>query len=233
MQTNGLRHFIIKNYRQIRSPKCSKTLTPDPNEGEGVSMRIWEREGIRKGFTLAEILIVIGIIAVLAAVSLPIFTRNLEKSREAYDVITMRQAASAAIDIFYVGITDATSAASVGLRWWDNAGTDSDNAAGVYDPKTSKFLPYKSDQSPIKPYGRGTARDGGTTFTMGNSRGAYAPKEDYTKALIMVSIYPFGDNKHVEVYWKNATGSNHGKYVGGQNGNNGNDPKYSIRVTVQ
>ena len=37
----------------------------------------------RKGFTLAELLIVVAIIAVLVAVAIPIFGSQLEKSREA------------------------------------------------------------------------------------------------------------------------------------------------------
>ena len=35
-----------------------------------------------EGFTLAELLIVVAIIAVLVAISIPIFTSQLEKSRE-------------------------------------------------------------------------------------------------------------------------------------------------------
>ena len=35
----------------------------------------------RKGFTLAELLIVVAIIAVLVAIGIPIFTSQLEKSR--------------------------------------------------------------------------------------------------------------------------------------------------------
>ncbi len=37
----------------------------------------------KKGFTLAELLIVVAIIAVLVAISIPIFTSQLEKSRDA------------------------------------------------------------------------------------------------------------------------------------------------------
>ena len=37
----------------------------------------------RKGFTLAELLIAVAIIAVLVAVAIPIFGSQLEKSREA------------------------------------------------------------------------------------------------------------------------------------------------------
>ncbi len=45
-----------------------------------------------KGFTLAELLIVVAIIAVLVAIAIPIFTAQLEKSREATDVANTRSA---------------------------------------------------------------------------------------------------------------------------------------------
>lgn len=48
----------------------------------------------KKGFTLAEVLIVIAIIAVLVAVSVPIFTNQLEKAREAVDLSNVRSAYS-------------------------------------------------------------------------------------------------------------------------------------------
>lgn len=45
-----------------------------------------------KGFTLAELLIVVAIIAVLVAIGIPIFTSQLEKSREAVDLSDVRSA---------------------------------------------------------------------------------------------------------------------------------------------
>lgn len=44
----------------------------------------------RKGFTLAELLIAVAIIAVLVAVAIPIFGSQLEKSREAADLANVR-----------------------------------------------------------------------------------------------------------------------------------------------
>ncbi|MDD6880986.1 MAG: type II secretion system protein [Firmicutes bacterium] len=44
----------------------------------------------KKGFSLAELLIVVAIIAVLVAVAIPIFTSQLEKSREATDAANIR-----------------------------------------------------------------------------------------------------------------------------------------------
>ena len=46
----------------------------------------------KKGFTLAELLIVVAIIAVLVAISIPIFTSQLEKSRDAVTLSNLRAA---------------------------------------------------------------------------------------------------------------------------------------------
>ena len=46
----------------------------------------------KKGFTLAELLIVVAIIAVLVAIAIPVFTSQLEKSREATDLANVRSA---------------------------------------------------------------------------------------------------------------------------------------------
>ena len=46
----------------------------------------------KKGFTLAELLIVVAIIAVLVAIAIPVFTSQLEKSRESADAANIRAA---------------------------------------------------------------------------------------------------------------------------------------------
>ena len=51
-----------------------------------------KKQRAEKGFTLAELLIVVAIIAVLVAVSIPIFTTHLERSREATDLANVRSA---------------------------------------------------------------------------------------------------------------------------------------------
>ena len=48
----------------------------------------WEKR--TNGFTLAELLIVVAIIAVLVAIAIPIFTKQLEKARRAVDLQTAR-----------------------------------------------------------------------------------------------------------------------------------------------
>ncbi|MBQ6441123.1 MAG: prepilin-type N-terminal cleavage/methylation domain-containing protein [Lachnospiraceae bacterium] len=183
----------------------------------------------QKGFTLAELLIVVAIIAVLVAIAIPIFRKNLEKSREAYDIYTMRQAASAAIELYYAGVTNSASASAVGLSWWGTEGNANANAYGAYDP-SGKFYPSR-DALPAnaKKYGKGTTLDGGTTFVMGNSRGAYASNYDYTNAVVMVSIYPNAAKPYVLVYWKNNV-SGDTTYVGGQQSTS--IPKYSIQINI-
>lgn len=54
----------------------------------------------KKGFTLAELLIVVAIIAVLVAIAIPIFNNQLEKSRDTTDAANLRAAyAHAQIDL--------------------------------------------------------------------------------------------------------------------------------------
>lgn len=58
----------------------------------------------RKGFTLAELLIVVAIIAVLVAIAIPVFSNQLEKSRRAVDMHTARSIAS----VLTMAVNDGT-----------------------------------------------------------------------------------------------------------------------------
>lgn len=60
-----------------------------------------------RGFTLAELLIVVAIIGVLVAIAIPIFTSQLERSREAVDLSAVR---SAYAEVMMAAITGDTSA---------------------------------------------------------------------------------------------------------------------------
>lgn len=55
------------------------------------------------GFTLIEMLVVVGIIAVLVSVAVPVLNNQLESSREATDIANMRTARSVATAAFVAG----------------------------------------------------------------------------------------------------------------------------------
>ena len=67
----------------------------------------------KKGFTLAELLIVVAIIAVLVAIAIPIFTSQLEKARESTDIANIRD--------YYAEI--ATALVTGDLNYADNTAT--------------------------------------------------------------------------------------------------------------
>ena len=62
----------------------------------------------KKGFTLAELLVVVAIIGVLVAVSIPIFTSQLEKARDAVSVANIRAAYAEAQTAWLTGSGDGT-----------------------------------------------------------------------------------------------------------------------------
>lgn len=119
----------------------------------------------KKGFTLAELLIVVAIIAVLVVVSVPIFSSKLEKAREAADVANMRAAKAAAAALY---LSDEGSVSKDNPYYYD-----ADN--GV----------LKSKKDGIKGYGQGTATQGGITY------GDYYSDNKVCKGqIITVTIIP-------------------------------------------
>lgn len=63
----------------------------------------------KKGFTLAELLIVVAIIGVLVAISIPIFTSQLEKSRDAVTLSNIRAAYAEAQTAYLTESSDGTN----------------------------------------------------------------------------------------------------------------------------
>ena len=84
----------------------------------------------KKGFTLAELLIVVAIIAVLVAIAIPVFTAQLEKSREATDAANLR---SAYAEIVTAALTDPATDATitVSLKQQTTGWTTDPDVAGV------------------------------------------------------------------------------------------------------
>ena len=81
----------------------------------------------KKGFTLAELLIVVAIIGVLVAISIPIFTNQLEKAREATDAANIR---SAYAEVVAEALTNDTGSAEATVtlvqqkNGWQNSSND-------------------------------------------------------------------------------------------------------------
>lgn len=81
MIVNNPTHFIP----MMTDVRCFRERTKDMKN-------LMKTKVNKKGFTLAELLIVVAIIAVLVAISIPIFTSQLEKSRNATDEANVRSA---------------------------------------------------------------------------------------------------------------------------------------------
>ena len=83
-----------------------------------------------KGFTLAELLIVVAIIAVLVAIAIPVFTTQLEKAREATDISNIR---SLYAEVVAAGLADPanTHTGSVKMVQQVDGWVTTGNIAGV------------------------------------------------------------------------------------------------------
>ena len=79
----------------------------------------------KKGFTLAELLIVVAIIAVLVAISIPIFASQLEKSRDSVDEANIRAAYAELSAALISDDGTSTTPAALGLgSGWSGSLTD-------------------------------------------------------------------------------------------------------------
>ena len=145
----------------------------------------------KKGFTLAELLIVVAIIGVLVAISIPIFTTQLEKAREATDAANIR---SQYAEVMAEAITDGGDVngkdmyGAVELKQkkdeWQSTGLK-ENLEGVYGthivgeyPKAggTAWVEYKDDKV-ILHYEGGSRSTGGSAGGItgdGNTGGSSA-----------------------------------------------------------
>lgn len=127
----------------------------------------------KKGFTLAELLVVVAILAILVAVSIPIFTGKLEESREATDVANMRAAKAAVVECL---ISDNFNESD-----WRNE---------TYEDGTTEHMTYyDADQggfsklyTNIKPYGKGSSSIGNISYA------GYKNEVDYSQCVIYVNV---------------------------------------------
>jgi len=139
-------------------------------------LAIQRKDKNQKGFTLAELLVVVAIIAVLVAVSIPIFTAKLEKAREATDVANMRAAKAAAVVMILDGDNGTTALTK------------------YYNAESGKLVDTFAEAGTA--YGKGTSKDG----KLGNYMTGYTAATDATGKVIKVAI---GTDDTVTLTWDN------------------------------
>lgn len=142
----------------------------------------------KKGFTLAELLIVVAILAILVAVSIPIFTSKLEDARKATDEANLRAAKALVANAI---ITDDFPASQ-----WKKMGTDA--YAANYDAEKGVLVP--SDTT-VKGYGQDSGIPGETNDkTVGNEYQAWATSMFCKKdSYLWVNYFP-GTEKYYIIW---------------------------------
>ena len=112
-----------------------------------------------RGFTLAELLIVVAIIGVLVAIAIPIFTSQLERSREAVDLSDVRSAYAEVMMAAITGDTSATYTKTDQKIYQDN---------GDYYIKVTPLKQQKNDwQTPLPITIGGVSSNAGETYWKG------------------------------------------------------------------
>ena len=133
-----------------------------------------------KGFTIIELLIVVAVIGVLAAISVPVFAAQLEKSREAADIANVR-AAYAELMVRVLDTDGNTDPVTVGLKQkvsgWQTKlpitiggvtfnGTNTDNWTGTPGSNGTCEVSYDKDKGAIFNWSGGSGGGSGQqTYT--------------------------------------------------------------------
>ena len=112
----------------------------------------------KKGFTLVEMLIVVAIIAILIAVSIPVVAGALEKTRDAADQANERAAKGAAMVVYLSGLTgdDGNDVTFTGTKYAPGMAF-----TAKYDAVNGHLV--KADATDVTAYGKCTKKGCYTT----------------------------------------------------------------------
>lgn len=114
--------------------------------------KLREKLNRQEGFTLVEMLIVVAIIAILVAVSIPLVGSALESARKATDDANVR-AAKAETMLYFMGATDDTLTIG-GVNYAPGSAITADNNV-YYDAEEGKLTTAK----PTDGYGKSAETD--------------------------------------------------------------------------
>lgn len=144
----------------------------------------------KKGFTLMEMLIVVAIVAILVAISIPVFATTLDKTREATCAANRRGLQGLLVATYLVDGADHlqtafTTAKEDGKEFTCPAGGE---ISYIYEPDYSTINTYCSEHRPSRPTdGRGWTNLLATgTFNIKNRNltGTYATIQEYLAAFL-------------------------------------------------
>ncbi len=143
-----------------------------------------------KGFTLLEMLIVIGCIVALVAIAYPAFSSYQEKNRENADIVAMHSAEALFTTAYntgkIIGTRPATEAVATRPLYYDGNGN----------------LTWTEPT----PYGKGTAKDSGVSISFCDDY-MYDSTKDYRGGYIYCYYTPDGGNHPgYHIHWTSAGG---------------------------
>ena len=101
--------------------------------------KIFNKES-KKGFTLAELLVVVAIVGILVAISVPLFTAQLGKARQATNNANLRAAKVAAVSE-YMTVTDGDEKNVITYKYDVEKGTvKQESLDAAYTPEGAQKL---------------------------------------------------------------------------------------------